>query len=69
MAVKEFPLEEIRYYGCIRAEPIDDTLFKVLDDLTAPDTTGVTPRSHAVLTEMKPSRTPWGPTSRSASGN
>jgi UTP--glucose-1-phosphate uridylyltransferase len=36
IAVKEFPLEEVSAYGCIRPEPVDDRLVKILEIVEKP---------------------------------
>ncbi len=37
VALKEFPIEEISAYGCVKPEPVTDTLVRVLDIVEKPE--------------------------------
>jgi UTP--glucose-1-phosphate uridylyltransferase len=48
VALKEFPLDEISAYGCVRAEPASDSLVRVLDIVEKP-TAAEAPSNLAVM--------------------
>src|SRR5205085_965793 len=48
VALKEFPLEEISAYGCVRAEPAGDSLVQILDIVEKP-TPAEAPSNLAVM--------------------